>query len=229
MDSKGLLRTEDGQRIIGIGKDDPSTRLPGTQHFNIAIAGGPGIGKSTLAALAFAKFKTHGYDYDLIAEESRKLRKEFGPFESPFERFYMWRQQEREELRSNAPCGFITDAPLFNLYAGARQYFSGTMKEHMALRELRRMCDEIPADRYGLIVLTCDAYQRIGYKNETGRATPKPEAIERNEIVVNLVRDMWPDKIYCVFGTTEERAKQIFSHVNSMGVLRDQRRTKLIS
>ena len=42
---------------------------------NIAIAGGPCTGKSTLAAALFAELKIKGLDYDLIAEESRKLKK----------------------------------------------------------------------------------------------------------------------------------------------------------
>ena len=118
---------------------------------NIGIAGGPGTGKSTLAAALFAELKINGFDYDLIADEGRKLRKEFGNFRSPFERFYMWRQQEREELRSTALDGFITDKPLFHFYAQAKQYASEP-RDNLAVRELFRMCMETE-DRYQLIVI----------------------------------------------------------------------------
>lgn len=64
---------------------------------NIAIAGGPCTGKSTLAAMLFAKLKTIGYDYDLVTEEFRKLRKEMGDCRSPFERLYMCGFSKKEK------------------------------------------------------------------------------------------------------------------------------------
>lgn len=229
MSTNLLLRKGGEFAEVGLGLDDPSVRRPGRLHqVNIAVAGGPGVGKSTLAGLLFAKFKTHGFDYDLIMEESRKLKREFGHFESPFERFYMWRQQEREEERATAPCGFITDTPLFNLYAGAKQHFSGEKRERMAIRELWRMCLEIPGDRYAFIVLAADAYKHIIYKNESiGRIAPRGEAILRNNITVNLITDFWPKKVIAVTGSSEERAQQVFNHVMKTGALRNQTRTKL--
>ncbi len=94
----------------------------GDRKINIAVAGGPCTGKSTLAALLVYRLKMDGYDYDSIGEEYRRLKTEFGQFESSAERCYMWMQQEREELRSNAKDGFITDTPLFHLYVSARMY-----------------------------------------------------------------------------------------------------------
>jgi nicotinamide riboside kinase len=132
----------------------------------VAIGGGPCTGKSTLAAALFAELKIMGYDYDLVAEEDRKLKKEFGHFRSPFERFYMWRQQEREELRSTASDGFVTDKPLFHYYVQARQYES-EKRDKMAVRELLRMCLEIE-DRYQLVVIAEDPFE-IPYKTDQSR------------------------------------------------------------
>ncbi len=69
--------------------------MPERKKINIAMGGGPSTGKSTLAAYLFALQKMKGYDYDFITEEKRKLEEDFGDFRSPFERFYIWRQQER--------------------------------------------------------------------------------------------------------------------------------------
>src|SRR5689334_9017249 len=118
------------------------------KRINIAIGGGPCTGKSTLAAALFAKLKEAGYDYDLVAEEGRKLKKEFGGCRTPFDRLYLWRQQDREERRSSATNGFVTDSPLFQLYAQARQYAKDS-RDQLAVRELFRMCLEIE-DRYQL-------------------------------------------------------------------------------
>ena len=118
---------------------------------NIAISGGPCTGKSVLAAHLYAHLKIKGFDYDLIFEECRKLKSEFGRFNDPFERFYMWRQQEREELRSIAENGFVTDKPLFHYYCQVKQ-FASQPRDKLALRELYRMCMEID-NRYQLIVL----------------------------------------------------------------------------
>ena len=109
---------------------------------NIAIAGGPCTGKSVLAAHLYAHLKLSGFDYDLILEECRKLKKEFGKFNDPFERFYMWRQQEREELRSNAEHGFITDKPLFDYYTQVK-LFASQPRDQLARRGNicpRRLC-----------------------------------------------------------------------------------------
>src|SRR3989344_8326084 len=94
----------------------------GDNKLNIAIAGGQCTGKSVTSAALFARLKVAGLDYDYISEEHRKLASEFGDYKSPFDRFYMWRQQEREEKRSRAKDGFITDAPLFHFYSSAIIY-----------------------------------------------------------------------------------------------------------
>src|SRR3990167_5141763 len=107
------------------------------QRINIALSGGPCTGKSTLAAYLTYRLKMEGFDYDSIGEESRRLKTEFGQFESPVERCYMWMQQDREERRSNAQDGFITDTPLFHLFIGARLY-QATQKD-MRLLQLHKI------------------------------------------------------------------------------------------
>lgn len=180
---------------------------------DIAIGGGPCTGKSTLAAALFAELKIRGFDYDLVAEEDRKLKKEFGNFRNVFERFYMWRQQEREELRSSALDGFITDKPLFHYYAQARQYASEP-RDDLAVRELFRMCLEIK-DRYQLIVMAEDPFE-IPYKTDQSRKSDETWARQRHSLIRSFVEHFWPEKLFLVRGGVKERVSQVVQKLEEM-------------
>jgi len=182
-------------------------------RINIAMAGGPCTGKTTLAAAAFAELKKLGYDYDLIAEEDRKLKKEFGNFRNPFERFFMWRHQEREELRSTALDGFITDKPLFHYYVQARQYATEP-RDKLAIRELLRMCLEIE-DRYQLIVIAEDPFE-IPYKKDQSRKSDEAWARERHSLIRSFVDHFWPQKLFLVKGELQERLSQVIQRIEEM-------------
>lgn len=180
---------------------------------NIALAGGPCTGKSTLAANLFANLKNRGYDYDLVQEECRKLKKEFGNFRTSFERLYMWRQQEREETRSTAEHGFVTDKPLFHYYVQARQY-SSEPRDKMAVRELFRMCLEIE-DRYQLIVIARNPLE-ILYRTDGSRSSAQKIAIQRHELIRSFVEHFWPQKLLFVNGSLEQRLAQALERTDAM-------------
>lgn len=180
---------------------------------NIAITGGSCTGKSTMAAALFAALKERGSDYDLITEESRKLREEFGECRTPFDRFYFWRQQEREELRSGATDGFITDAPLFDLYVKARQYATEP-RDNLAVREFFRMCLEIK-DRYQLIVIA-DNPLEIPYKTDQSRVGSEERSRERHALIRSFVEHFWPDKIFFVKGSVAERVASVLSRLEKL-------------
>ena len=180
---------------------------------NIAIAGGPCTGKSTLAAALFAALKEKGYDYDLVTEELRKLRGEFGNYQSPFERFYIWRQQEREELRSAAVDGFVTDMPLFHLYVQARQW-AGEPRDNLAVRELFRMCLEIE-DRYQLIVMSQNPFE-IPYRIDQSRRADEALARQRHDMIKTFVQHFWSNKLLFVKESVSERVNQVFEKLQEM-------------
>jgi nicotinamide riboside kinase len=180
---------------------------------NIVAAGGPCTGKSTLAAMLFAELKSKGYDYDLIGEEARKLKKEFGNYRSPFERFYMWRQQEREELRSCAEDGFVSDTALFQFYVHAR-FYSSEPRDNLAVRELFRMCLEIK-DRYHLIVIANDPGE-IPYKTDQSRCVSEERARIKHQMIKAFVEDCWPEKVLYVHGPPRERVEQVLERLNLM-------------
>lgn len=184
------------------------------KKINIAIAGGPCTGKSTFAAYLFAKLKYTGYDYDLITEECRKLRKEFGDFQSPFERIYMWLQQEREELRSTALDGFITDQPLFHFYIAARKY-AKEPRDNLAVRELFRMCIERLEDRYQLIVIAKNSLE-IPYKKDQSRHADENSARQKHAMIRSFVEHFWPEKLLFVQGSLEEKLEQVETKLEEM-------------
>jgi nicotinamide riboside kinase len=183
---------------------------------NIAIAGGPCTGKSVLAAHLYAHLKIEGFDYDLIQEECRKLKREFGKFNDPFERFYFWRQQEREELRSTAENGFITDKPLFHYYAQVKQFSSSSSRDRLALRELYRMCMELDEQqRYGLIIMA-ENPEEIRYKTDNSRSSNCEIAKQRHKIIKSFIEHMWPEKLLLVKGDLEQRTQQALTTIQNL-------------
>ena len=181
---------------------------------NIAITGGQCTGKSVTAAALFAHLKISGLDYDLIEEQHRALYKEFGDFQSVYERFYMWRQQEREELRSNAVDGFVTDTCLYHFYASAKMH-AKTPRDHMAVRELLRMCEE-RLDRYQLIVMAKDP-EELAYIGDGCRKSTRPNAIRKHQLIQTFVEHNIPDRLLLVEGVLEKRLKQIQNRLKKMG------------
>src|SRR3989344_4737721 len=184
------------------------------EKLNIAFAGGPCTGKSVVAAALFAKLKEFGLDYDLISEEKRKISREFGDYKSPFDRFYIWRQQEREELRSTAKDGFITDAPLFHFYASAKMY-SSEPRDDLAVRELFRMCLEIK-DRYQLIIMAENPIE-LPYTPDNCRHAGRKKAIRKHQIVQTFVEHYYPERLLLVKGTLDKRIFQIEAKLKSIG------------
>ena len=180
---------------------------------NIAISGGPCTGKSTLAAVLFAELKKQGYDYDLVIEVDRRLKKSFGDFRNPFERFFMWRLQEKEELRSTAQDGFITDKPLFHYYVQARQY-AVEPRDNLAVEELLDMCLEMK-DRYQLIVIAEDQYE-ISYRNDSSRKSREPVARQRHDLIRSFIDHFWAEKIFTVKGKPEERVAQVIAKLEAI-------------
>lgn len=178
---------------------------------NIAIAGGSCTGKSTLAAALFASLKERGADYDLVAEEARKLRGEFGLCRTPFDRFYLWRQQEREELRSRASDGFITDAPLFDLYVKARQY-TAEPRDDLAVRELFRMCLEVK-NRYQIIIMA-ENHSEIPFKTDQSRVGSEAGSRERHALIRSFVEHFWLEKLLLVRGSVAERVETVLSRLD---------------
>jgi len=180
---------------------------------NVAVAGGPCTGKSTLAARLYSQLKIENYDYDLIMEECKKIKNKFGSFRDPFERFYFWIIQENQELLSNAENGFVTDKPLFQYYAQVRQFASGP-RDELAIQGMYNLCLGLDK-RYNLIIMAKDPYE-IEFKRTNTRLSEAPVARERHGIIQNLVNHLWPEKLLLVQGTLEERLEQSVNKIKEI-------------
>lgn len=184
-------------------------------RINIAVTGGACTGKSTLAAAVFARLKEDGLDYDLVTEESRKLKKEFRSCQSPFDRFYLWRQQEREELRSGALDGFITDTALYQLYIQAKQHAKDE-RDQLAVRELFRMCLELEnPSRYQLIVMAENPFE-IKYKTDQSRTGTRERALERHQLLRSFLEHHCPSKLLFVSGDVSHRLSIVLARLGEL-------------
>lgn len=176
------------------------------KRHNISLIGGPCTGKSTLAAYLFGHLKKAGYDYDLIASENRKIKKEIGNFLSPFELFYAWHIQYQVEENSKAKNGYITDQPLFNFYNTARLY-QKEGRDSVATAELLKMSLEIK-DRYEVIIIARNPME-ISYKNDEYREIDKNRALKKHHLHIDFAERYLSEKIVYVEGSPEERLKQV--------------------
>ena len=79
----------------------------------INIAGGPGSGKTTIAAELFSKLKEKGYEVENVSEFAKELVWE-GRSEAFDDRLYMHGEQNHRLMQMNGKLDFIiTDSPLF--------------------------------------------------------------------------------------------------------------------
>lgn len=184
--------------------------------FNIAHAGGTCTGKTTLAARLFSELKEKGKDYDLILEEHRLLKREMGACRSPFDRFYLWRQQERQENRSLAVDGFITDWPLFHFYVASKIH-AQEPRDELAVRELLRMCHEVK-NRYQLIIVA-EYPDEIDYKKDPVRRADKKISRRKHDEIVQFVQMFHPEKLLFVKGNVNERVEIVLKKLEELGQL----------
>ena len=79
----------------------------------INIAGGPGTGKTTVAAELFSKLKEKGYEVENVSEFAKELVWE-GRNEAFDDRLYMHGEQNHRLMQMNNKLDYIiTDSPLF--------------------------------------------------------------------------------------------------------------------
>lgn len=182
--------------------------------FNIAFAGGPSTGKTTAAKQLQIALQAAGYDYGFISEESRKLYRRYGHFRRPFERFFVWRLQEHDERTRAGSNGFVTDAPLFQLYAAAKIH-ARTKKDIVAVQELRKMSAALD-DRYQLIVMARNP-REFRYHHDTSRGRRRIPRRVKHGIIRRFVRHHWPQRLMFVQGLPDQRVQQVCRRLRRSG------------
>ena len=80
----------------------------------INILGGPGVGKSTMAARVFSDMKSSGWEIELVQEKIKEWVYD-GIYPKSFDQFYIFAQQLHREDRilKSENTIIITDSPIF--------------------------------------------------------------------------------------------------------------------
>lgn len=107
----------------------------------INIAGGPGTGKTTIAARLFSILKEKGYDVENVSEFAKELVWE-GRSEAFNDRLYMHAEQNHRLMQMNCKLDYIiTDSPLFLTSVYNNYYLSNKFPDSYN-KMIDLMCDE---------------------------------------------------------------------------------------
>ena len=111
----------------------------------INIAGGPGTGKTTLAAELFYMLKEKGYDVENVSEFAKELVWE-GRNEAFDDRLYMHGEQNHRLLQMNGKLDYIiTDSPLFLTSVYNNYYLKNKFSE-----SYNKMIDNVTLETFNL-------------------------------------------------------------------------------
>ena len=146
----------------------------------INFIGGPGTGKSLMAALLFAHMKKDGFNVEYIQEFAKELvwKKEFDLLKDQL--MVAKKQSSFISLISKSVKVIITDGPIFhNIYYGKYVHFSENMKE---------IVDLVIEDqkKYNNINIFLKRNLENGYE-ESGRMQTESQAISIDPILISLL------------------------------------------
>ncbi len=144
----------------------------------INIAGGPGTGKTTIAAEVFSRLKAKGYEVENVSEFAKELVWE-GRNEAFDDRLYMHGEQNHRLMQMNGKLDYIiTDSPLFLTSV----YNSHYLKDKFPA-SYNQMIDTVTSETFNLYhnkvyLLTRDCgYHTIGRREDEQTASIIDEAI----------------------------------------------------
>lgn len=145
----------------------------------INIFGGPGCGKSTVAAGIFSRLKAEGHEIELVDEYVKSWAYEKREICS-FDQAYLFTQQLRKEylvLRHSTGC-IVTDSPLVLSICYAKKY---GFKRWECLQSIADDFEE----EYPSINVILDR-RGCGYKQE-GRYEDYEQALEMDRMISNYI------------------------------------------
>lgn len=137
----------------------------------INIAGGPGSGKTTVAASVFSMLKAKGYEVENVSEFAKELVWE-GRNEAFNDRLYMHGEQNHRLMQMNGKLDYIiTDSPLF-LTSIYNSYY---LKDHFSA-SYNQMIDLVTIETFKLynnrvyFLSRNTEYQNIGRREDENTA-----------------------------------------------------------
>jgi len=149
----------------------------------INIAGGPGTGKTTVAAELFSKLKEKGYEVENVSEFAKELVWE-GRNEAFDDRLYMHGEQNHRLMQMNGKLDFIiTDSPLF-LTSVYNSYY---LKDKFP-KSYNKMIDTVTLETFKLYNNRVFMLERnTGYKT-VGRRENQKKALDIDKALVKYLK-----------------------------------------
>lgn len=150
----------------------------------INIAGGPGTGKTTIAAELFSKLKEKGYEVENVSEFAKELVWE-GRSQAFDDRLYMHGEQNHRLMQMNGKLDFIiTDSPLF-LTSVYNDYY---LKDKFS-KSYNKMIDLVTTETFKLYNNKTYLLQRNTDYKIIGRRENQKKALDIDKALLKYLKD----------------------------------------
>ena len=150
----------------------------------INIAGGPGTGKTTIAAELFSKLKEKGYEVENVSEFAKELVWE-GRSQAFDDRLYMHGEQNHRLMQMNGKLDFIiTDSPLF-LTSVYNNYY---LKDKFS-KSYNIMIDLVTTETFKLYNNKTYLLQRNTDYKVIGRRENQEKALDIDKALLKYLKD----------------------------------------
>jgi hypothetical protein len=174
----------------------------------INLFGGPGIGKSTLAALLYGHLKSKGISVELVQETAKKwaymnrIPGEYDPL------FFLGKQSSSESLLYGKVDYVITDSPV--LLAGIYQEYQSDGKNNYVTSCAEKFLRHTESNG---IIHHNFVLQREGAYDNLGRFENSKQAMEIDELILRTLKD-YKFHYEVLDGPKDTQQQKILQHLN---------------
>jgi predicted ATPase len=175
----------------------------------IALIGGPGSGKTTLALGFVSHMKQQSRAWAHVSEYAREFIETHGK-DAPakcgdFVQLHFMAEQTRREQQVHESCeGFVTDSPVFLSWVYAARYASREFSGALA----KRACYERALESFASYTHICWVRREKVYVQDAARIETEDEVREIDEQMISLVR-LHGYRVHEVRGSMIERVAAI--------------------